>query len=135
MGFRYLNCFNKALLAKRAWRLLDQLDSLCARLLKDKYYPFGKLTKTASIKNSAPYWQGITHGLKLLKQGVVWRIINGKKTRIWRDNWIPRGQLKITRNTTKSRLGWVGDLIDQEPNDWNVNLVRSIFILMMLRRF
>jgi hypothetical protein len=64
---------------------------LCARLLNAKYYPFGKLTDTAFIKNALPCWQGITHGLELLKQGVDWRIINGKKTRIGRDNWIPRG--------------------------------------------
>jgi hypothetical protein len=46
---------------------------------------------------------------------------------IWRDNWIPRGKLKITGNPTKSRLRWVVDLIDQEINDWIVNLIRSTF--------
>jgi hypothetical protein len=79
MGFRDLNCLNQAPLAKQAWRLLDQPDSLCARLLKAKYFPFGKLTYNAFIKNASPCWQGITHGLELLKQCVVWRIINGKR--------------------------------------------------------
>jgi hypothetical protein len=69
----------QALLAKQAWRLIDKPDSLFARLLKGKYFPFGNLMDTTFIKNASPCWQGITHSLELLKQGVVWRIINGKR--------------------------------------------------------
>jgi hypothetical protein len=68
MGFRELRLFNRALLAKQAWRLVMYPESLCARLLKAKYYPDGDLLDTAFIKNISPYWQGITHGLDLLKK-------------------------------------------------------------------
>jgi hypothetical protein len=68
MGFRDLRLFNQALLAKQAWRLVMYPESLCARLLKAKYYPDGDLLDTAFIKNISPYWQGITHGLDLLKK-------------------------------------------------------------------
>jgi hypothetical protein len=39
LGFRDLNLFNMAMLAQQAWRLLTNPESLCARLLKAKYYP------------------------------------------------------------------------------------------------
>jgi hypothetical protein len=41
MDFRDLLCFNKALLAKQGWRLLTNLDSLAAKIIKAKYYANG----------------------------------------------------------------------------------------------
>jgi hypothetical protein len=72
IGFRDLRIFNQALLAKQAWRLLEHPESLCARLLKAKYYPAGELLDTVFPKNASPCWQGITFGVELLKQGMIW---------------------------------------------------------------
>jgi hypothetical protein len=72
MGFRDLHLFNQALLPRQAWRLIAFPNSLCARLLKAKYYPSGELTDTAFVKNPSPGWQGIMHGLELLKKGIIW---------------------------------------------------------------
>jgi hypothetical protein len=72
MGFKDLRMFNQALLARQAWRLINAPNSLCARLLKSKYYPSGELSDTAFGQNVSPCWQGISHGLELLKLGIVW---------------------------------------------------------------
>jgi hypothetical protein len=127
IGFRDLRLFNQALLAKQAWRLIEHPESLCARVLKARYYPAGDLIDTAFIKNSSPCWQGIAHGLDLLKKGVIWRVVNGEKIRIWRDNWVPRGNLKVFGNASKSRLRWVSDFIDPSSKSWKEDLVRTIF--------
>jgi len=65
MGFHDMRAFNQALLAKQAWHLLDSPDSLCARLLKAKYYPRGNLLDTVFSATSSAVWKGIVHGLDL----------------------------------------------------------------------
>jgi hypothetical protein len=128
MGFRDLRVFNQALLARQAWRLIHYPDSLCARIMKAKYYPNGNLLDTAFIQNTSASWQGIMHGLELLKQGAIWRIGDGSQVKIWRDNWLPRQDtLKITGRRTRSRRKWVSELIDPITRSWNTTLVREIF--------
>ena len=90
IGFRDFRLFNQALLAHQAWRLITRPDSLCARLLKSKYYQAGKLEDKVFTGNASSSWQAISHGLELLKKGLIWRIGDGRSIRVWRDNWIPR---------------------------------------------
>jgi hypothetical protein len=39
LGFHDLHIFNLAMLARQSWRLLKYPDSLCAKVLKAKYFP------------------------------------------------------------------------------------------------
>ena len=128
VGFRDLRVFNQAMLARQAWRLLKFPDSLCARVLRAKYYPAGNLLDTAFIKNASPSWQGVMHGLELLKEGAIWRIGNGNQVKIWRDNWLPRhGSLKSSGRRTNSREKWVSELIDPVTRQWDIAKIRRIF--------
>ncbi|VAI62883.1 unnamed protein product [Triticum turgidum subsp. durum] len=88
--FHDYRLFNQALLARQAWRLLTRPESLCARLLKSKYYPNGNLEDTVFSGNASSTWTAISHGLDLLKKGLIWRVGNGWSIRIWRDTWIPK---------------------------------------------
>jgi hypothetical protein len=61
------------------------------------------------------------------EKGIICRIVNGQKIRIWQDNWAPRGYMKITNNVNNSSLRRVAQLINQEEHTWNENLAQSIF--------
>ncbi|XBH85970.1 hypothetical protein VPH35_073750 [Triticum aestivum] len=127
MGFRDMRGFNQALLAKQAWRLIDMPDSLCARLLKAKYFPAGNLLDSVFSNNGSAVWKGISYGLDLLKKGVIWRVGDGALIRTWRDPWIPRATSfrPITPKRT-SRLNRVSEFLD-DNGAWRMDRLREIF--------
>ena len=128
IGFRDMHLFNQALLARQGWRLLHKPESLCARVLKSKYYPNGNLLDTVFSSDASPTWRGIEFGLELLKKGLIWRIGDGRNIQIMRDQWIPRKEgLKVASFIRRSGLRWVNQLIDTQNKEWNVGLVRQIF--------
>ena len=56
------------MLAKQAWRLLSEPDFLCAKVLRARYYPNGRLLN-AQLKNGSSYtWQSVMAGLQCFKK-------------------------------------------------------------------
>jgi ribonuclease HI len=128
LGFRDISLFNQALLARMAWRLIQRPNSLCARVLKARYYPHGNILDTVFASDPSPAWKGVEHGLELLKKGIISRIGDGRNTQILRDQWIPRDAgLKITALKKNSRKRWVNQLISPTTNSWNTDLLRELF--------
>jgi hypothetical protein len=89
MGFRDMELFNKAMLARQGWRLLTDPSSLCARVLKGRYYHNCDFWEALSPRSASYTWRSILFGRELLKEGVRWGIGDGNSTRIESDNWIP----------------------------------------------
>jgi hypothetical protein len=128
MGFRDLHCFNLALLAKQSWRLISEPDSLCAKILKAKYFPSCDLLSCQLKKGSSFTWQSIWAGLQTFKRGHIWRVGDGTSINIWSDPWIPsspsrkvatrRGNIVYTR---------VSDLINQETGAWDEEILSELF--------
>ncbi|RLN42620.1 retrotransposon protein, putative, unclassified [Panicum miliaceum] len=128
LGFRDIHGFNLAMLAKQGWRLVQNPESLCARILGAKYCPHGDLFK-AKMSGTVSYtWRSIMRGIKVLESGVIWRVGNGEKINIWNDPWIPRG---ITRREITPRGGnlvsRVSELIDPVSGGWDDDLLNQTF--------
>ena len=69
LGFRNLKAFNLAMLAKQAWRILNNLSSLVARVLQARYFPTGNLLN-AKLGSSPSYsWRSIHSNLEVIRQG------------------------------------------------------------------
>jgi hypothetical protein len=118
MGFRDFHSFNLAMLAKQVWRLIDTPDSLCARVLRAKYYPDGNILKAGPKAGSSFTWQSIVAGITTSKRGYIWRVGNGEKINIWNDPWIHSSP---NRRVLSPRQGdvytMVSDLIDPISGD------------------
>ena len=82
MGFRDLQCFNQALLARQGWRLLQNPNSLVFRLLKAKYFPHTSFLDATIHGNVSYLWLSVCGAKQVLCEGVRWQVGNGKNIRI-----------------------------------------------------
>lgn len=90
LGLRDLGCLNQALLAKLAWRLLKNPNFLLSKVLVGKYCQRVGLLDADSSSLASWGWRGILWGKELLCKGLKWRVGNGKRISVFRDEWIPK---------------------------------------------
>lgn len=90
LGFRDIQAFNKALLTKQVWRLMQQTASLVSQLLKNEYFRNGHiLEEKLGFKPSFIWRRSLLSSIEIVKEGMFWRIGNGQMVRIWGDKWLP----------------------------------------------
>lgn len=127
MGFRDLTTFNKALLAKQAWRILQWPTSLAARVMKGIYFPCGDFLNVKSTNRSSYIWRSILWGRELLLEGSRWAVGNGNKIDIRKDSWIPKKNPACTYSFKgQTGISMVCDL-KTETGCWNSELLDSLF--------
>jgi hypothetical protein len=128
LGFRDMRLFNQALLARQAWRLINFPNTLCAQILKAKYYPNGSLLDTVFTGGKSATWCAIEHGLELFKKGAIWRVGTGTSIRAWRDPWIPRSTMYRPMSLRREcRYKWVSDFINTDGS-WNMQRLERHFL-------
>jgi hypothetical protein len=128
MGFRDFHSFNLAMLAKQVWRLVTDKDSLCATVLRAKYYPQGDILKAGPKSGSSFTWQSIVAGIATFKRGYIWRIGTGENVNIYTDPWIPSSpNRKILTPRGQAVLTKVSELLDPISGSWDLDLLKTIF--------
>ena len=130
MGFRNLQAFNLAMLAKQGWCLLSNPTSLVARIYKAKYYPYGDVLGVKLGSNPSYARRSIFSSLEVIRRGSRWRVGNGKLIHIWEDKWLPTPT--TYRVCSPPRLfndfPMVSSLIDEDTRCWKTDIVRSLFL-------
>ena len=129
LGFRDIQVFNRALLAKIGWRLITNPQCLLAKVLLGKYChksPFAKTKATSAISRG---WRWILLGRDLLLKHLGKTIGNGETTSVWNDSWIhPETNLKpIGPVLLKDNDLMVSDLLTRETKEWNLGLIENLF--------
>uniref|UniRef100_A0A2N9FZ97 Reverse transcriptase zinc-binding domain-containing protein n=1 Tax=Fagus sylvatica TaxID=28930 RepID=A0A2N9FZ97_FAGSY len=130
MGFRDLQFFNQALLAKQGWRILTSPDTLLHKVLKCKYFPNCSFMEATIPSHSSYMWRrSIAQSRDITRRGSRWRIGDGTRVKIWQDRWI-RGTTSGRVITAPSHLppdANVVTLIDHDSHCWKDNLVDFLF--------
>jgi hypothetical protein len=130
MGFRDLTSFNKALLAKQCWRFTQSPDSLVGRIIRGKYYHGGSFLQAKVGSHPSFAWRSILASRDLFKEGILWRIGDGKSVAIWKDRWIPRPFTYRIQSPCRvlHDEATVNELFDPDTGGWNRALINEIFV-------
>ena len=129
MGFKDLTLFNEAMLAKLSWRLLQDDHSLFFRVFKARFFPNGTFLDAKDSASASYDWKSILKGREVILKGALWRVGDGKKIKIWGDNWLPtRNQPKITSSVLYGQeSSSVAVLINQSTKRWREEVIDHCF--------
>ena len=132
LGFRHLESFNDAMLAKQVWRLLQAPESLVYRMLKSKYFPDSSILKADLGVNPSFTWRSLHGVMWVIEMGSRWIVGNGERIKVWHSRWLPRpfSFMPIQWNQGADADIRVADLIDNDRGCWKTQLVRQLFLPM-----
>ena len=128
MGFKDLANFNDALLAKQAWRLLHNKDSLFYRVFKTKFFPNCSIWEAQDSSFGSHAWCSILKGRDVLLKGARWRVGSGENISFWNDAWLPSSEHPriLSDMVPGFEDGRVSDLINPGTKTWDANIVHGL---------
>ena len=85
MGFKEIEKFNDALLAKQVWRMINNSESLCHRVFKAQFFPDCSILDAKESRSGSYAWKSIIGARDVVRKGMVWRIGTGEVIRIKED--------------------------------------------------
>ncbi|GAU39610.1 hypothetical protein TSUD_276500 [Trifolium subterraneum] len=88
LGFRNFEAFNKAMVAKQVWNIVQNPNSLVAKLIKAKYFPHSSLFEAPLGYNPSFAWRSMWHARQILSLGCRWRIGIGDNIRVMHGPWL-----------------------------------------------
>ena len=130
MGFKEIEKFNDALLAKQVWRMLHNPDSLCFRVFKARFFPNCSILDAKESNSGSYAWKSILGARDVIKKGMVWRIENGQTARIKEDKWLPVKPSRVVLSPLPSVVAEskVSSLINHELSVWKSKEVNRVFL-------
>ncbi|KAK5843320.1 hypothetical protein PVK06_005773 [Gossypium arboreum] len=129
LGIRDVRLFNLALLGRQVWKLINNKDFLCFKVLSSKYLPDGNIFHAKKVDKASFTWSSIAAAAKALKDCFGWQIRNGNKINIRVENWGmkgPNGDV-IRSNILNPGETRVNDLWHADIRCWNVNKVNKVY--------
>lgn len=135
MGFRDLQAFNLALLAKQGWKFIEEPSSLVTRVFQAKYFPQVDFIDANLGHNPSYCWHSLWCSQSLLKEGLRWRISDGSKINIWRQPWL-RDEVKCLQSAPMagSDTMTMKDLRTSDLQDLTMDLLHALLTPADLER-
>ena len=128
MGFRDIQKFNNALLAKQVWRLIHQKDTLLYKVFSAKYFPHGSIMD-ASVPQKCSYaWRSILQAREVIEKCAIWRVGSGHGIDVWKHRWLPNPTYnKIISPRRESSVSRVSELFYPDTRIWDPGKLEENF--------
>ncbi|XP_026416236.1 uncharacterized protein LOC113311639 [Papaver somniferum] len=130
LGFRDLQIFNRALLAKSAWRICTDQTSICSKYPQAKYFPNGDMFNLKKCSSTTWSWTSISSELNFIQKYSIWSISNGHSILIWKHNWVQGLDVPPTPRIgaiDAEQYKYVFHLFTPDNKRWNSALILSLF--------
>lgn len=88
LGFKRLREFNIAMLAKQAWRIVNETNPLVTCIMRARYFPNSNFLDAKMGSNPSYVWRSLMEAQDIVRQGFRKRIGNGESTGIWQVPWL-----------------------------------------------
>ncbi|CAA7027602.1 unnamed protein product [Microthlaspi erraticum] len=128
LGFRDIEAFNDALLAKLSWRILMNPQCLLARIMLGKYCKHKSFLEVGGKQTASHGWQSILIGRDLLKTNLGKAIGDGEDTSIWKEPWLsldkPIAPMGPAHQDTEKLT--VSELWNSQTKSWNKEKIRLL---------
>jgi hypothetical protein len=129
LGFRDFQSFNNAMIAKQGWRIMNNPDSLLARVLKARYFPNSSLFNADLGYNPSYSWKSLWLSMEVLKKGCRWLFGEGNKVKVMGEPWL-RGREGRWMNSPQSEEIYnlyVNQLMVEGEKRWDIDKIQSLF--------
>ncbi|XP_061342057.1 uncharacterized protein LOC133288347 [Gastrolobium bilobum] len=139
LGIINLRVQNEAFMQKRAWMLINKLNSLWSRDLLGKYGRKHDPRRGLAVKNGdSSLWKSICAAHVKLDQHLTWEMGNGNSVFFWTDCW--HGwkenlyELAFNKPCTAEKELKVIDIVDQVTGAWQWDYLKNYLEDSTLRR-
>ncbi|XP_026395787.1 uncharacterized protein LOC113290395 [Papaver somniferum] len=126
LNIRQSSLFNQFLLAKLAWRMLQDPNALWVQILMHKYFPNCSPFSDEISTNRSWIWRGIYQGLQIVNKHCCLEVANGRDINIWKDRWFPESTELLPYTNWSSGVEYVSQLIEQDTKKWDLNMINVL---------
>ncbi|KAL8125037.1 hypothetical protein AgCh_012638 [Apium graveolens] len=129
LGFKKLQQFNIAMLAKQGWRLVNNSNPLVTNIMKAKYYPSTDFVNAKLGENPSYMWRSIVAAQEVINHGCRRSIGTGMDTYVWKVPWLPatdNGYLTTAMPPELENIK-VCDLMDVQERKWDDEILNDLF--------
>uniref|UniRef100_A0A7N2MB57 Uncharacterized protein n=1 Tax=Quercus lobata TaxID=97700 RepID=A0A7N2MB57_QUELO len=124
MGFRDIQAFNLALLAKQAWRLIHNTHSLVYRVYKPRYFPNCSFMDVELGNNPSYVWRSLLAARNIICEGSKWKVGDGRTIGVSTHNWLSHEAVFLGE---QQQGLMVKDLIDGHKKQWDRERIFDLF--------